>query len=310
MNAKTKMFSFMIIGLVLLSACGLQPTATPLAAATVDPASQNQGGNTGSIWPQSALDPLPAEAQRVEFQAEDGTQLVGRYYPAKANPAPVVVLMHWAGGSMTDWERVGMVAWLANRSGALPDPVFASQTGGRFDTPYGFPVMPGALSFNVFIFDFRNFGESEQFPGESFADLAPGWLMDARAAYAVARTLPGADANRVVGIGASIGADAVVDACGDGCIGAFSISPGDFLAVEYRQAVRSAGQTGRQVWCVASVDDPASAQACQGADAPFYRQFIYNRGGHGMELFMMETNLRPSLGQYLLDFLIQVFGIS
>lgn len=34
-------------------------------------------------------------------------------------------------------------------------------------------------------------------------------------------------------IGASIGADGAVNACGEGCLGAFSLSPGNYLALSY-----------------------------------------------------------------------------
>ncbi len=56
---------------------------------------------------------LPAEPQRVEFQAEDGKKLVGYYYPAAVNPAPAVILMHWAGGDERDW--LAIAPWLQNR---------------------------------------------------------------------------------------------------------------------------------------------------------------------------------------------------
>ncbi len=44
------------------------------------------------------LPPLPPEPQRIELTSDDGAPLVGMYYPAATNPAPIVVLMHWAGG--------------------------------------------------------------------------------------------------------------------------------------------------------------------------------------------------------------------
>lgn len=39
--------------------------------------------------------------------------------------------------------------------------------------------------------------------------------------------------DRMAIIGASIGADGAVNACGEGCLGAFSLSPGNYLALSY-----------------------------------------------------------------------------
>lgn len=68
------------------------PTEPPTAPPTEPPA-----------LPQKPLSGLSADPQRVEFQAADGKNLVGYYYPSKYADAPIVILMHWAGGDLCDW---------------------------------------------------------------------------------------------------------------------------------------------------------------------------------------------------------------
>lgn len=183
MNRK---ISFLALCLLMLISCG--PYATeepaPVATETVTPT------DTPEPTPTSTL-PTPKEPQRIEFSAEDGTPLVGYHYPAAVTNSPIVVLMHWAPGDQQDWTKIHMVDWL---TGTNPGS-FASQ------------FLPA--SYAAFTFDFRGYSES----GGQFNPA--GWLMDAKAAYETARSLPGVDPERVVGIGSSIGADAVVDACGD-----------------------------------------------------------------------------------------------
>ena len=176
------------------------------------------------------------------------------YYPAAVNPAPVVVLMHWVGGDKNDWIYVGMAAWLQNRGLEIP----AAPGAMPFDTPYPFTPLPADLSFGVFLFDFRSFGESAP-SSLPFSQSGPLWEADARAAYARARTLPGVDPDQVVGIGASIGADAVVDACGEGCLGALSLGPGSYLECtlsgsSFQSSIRRTSLSG--AWALKMMDQP------------------------------------------------------
>lgn len=289
----------------------VEPTQAEPTAAPVEPTSEpTQPPPTDTPLPptdtpEPALEVLPAEPQRIEFQTEDGATLVGLYYPAAANPAPVVVLMHWAGGDKNDWIYVGMAAWLQNRGLDVP----AASQGYPFDTPYPFPPLPEGLSFGVFAFDFRGFGESEKVSG-GFSEMAPLWLLDAEAAYATAQTLSGADPSRVAGIGASIGADAVVDGCGELCAGALSLGPGNYLDVAYGEAVKVVDDISVPVWCVGAEDDPPAVMACNSAEGDHYFKQIYAQGGHAMELFRAESNLDPLIEQVILDFLTAAFGLE
>ena len=294
----------------------VQPSEAPAQAAAQPTAEQTQVPPTDTIVlptdtpapelkPASTLAPLPPEPQRVEFEASDGAKLVGMYYPAAVNPALVVVLMHWAGGDKNDWIFLGMAAWLQNRGLEVP----ATTQRMAFDTSYPFPPLSEELSFGVFIFDFRGFGESEQVSGGMSA-LASLWLLDAQAAYSVARTLEGADPERVVGMGASIGADAVVDACGEGCLGALSYGPGNYLTMAYSEAVAALELQGKTAWCVGANDDPPAVMACNSAEGEHYLMQIYAKGGHALELFRSDLDLDPPIEKITLDFLKTVFGIE
>ena len=256
--------------------------------------------------PVPAIPALPAEPQRIEFQTEDGVTLVGMYYPAAANPAPVVVLMHWAGGDKNDWVYVGMAAWLQNRGLEVP----AAPGQMPFDTPYPFEPLPEDSSFGVFLFDFRSYGESVISGEGDFSEMAAGWVLDAEAAYATARTLEGADPEKVAGIGASIGADAVADGCGELCAGALSLGPGNYLNVEYSETVTALDDLGTPVWCVAAEDDTPGLTTCNSAEGEHYYIQVYAEGGHAMTLFRESLNLDPLIEQVIVDFLGEAFGLE
>lgn len=248
---------------------------------------------------------LPADPQRVEFEAEDGTKLIGYYYPAAVEPAPVMVLMHWAGGTQCDWVAVSLVQWLQNRE--LTDGIAANPACEgvkvRFAPPFAdYPALPAGISYAVFTFDYRGYGESE---GSSDWDT-DGYLQDSIAAVQKARALDGVDPARVAAIGASIGADGAIDGCGEGCLGALSLSPGNFLDVSYTDAVTTLGADDKPAWCVASnLDGPALA-TCESASGANYQKFIYEPDAHGMAFF--EDRFDPKITQVIFDFLQVVFG--
>lgn len=200
--------------------------------------------------------PLPPDPQRVEFKSQDGTPLVGTYYAAAVNPAPVAVLMHGLGGGKEDWMKRGLVEWLRNRG--APNP---GETAGLY------PPMPDGLSLAVFAFDYRGHGESGW-----INDDPQGWLLDGLAAMEVARSLPGADPHRVIAIGASIGADGAIDACTEGCLGALSLSPDGYMNIAYHNAVAALDYEGKPAWCIASFLDKGCPARAAG---DHYRALVY-----------------------------------
>ncbi len=277
------------------------PDATPTWTAT--PPHVQAASETPS--PTSTRTPSPTVTlaasqmgRRVTFKAEDGRELVGYFYPAWKANAPIVVLMHEFGNRQSTWHESAIIPWMQNWGAQDASRQAYVYAGGRL------PTMPKDLSFAVLTFDFRGHGES--LPKLLEANLnqnAPLFLMDARAAYAFAQTLPGVDPKRVIGIGASIGADAVVDACGEICSGAFSVSPGNWLNVDYGEATQPILDRGRPVRCMYAVNDGTSPQTCWSlAPNDLYKIFAYPGIKHGMTFFV-PRKMESGFGSNLIEFL-------
>lgn len=296
-----------------LAACGPGATPTPTVAPTAlptEPPSPTPEPPTETPPPTAVptLEPLPPEPQEVEFQAADGQTLTGAYYPAMANPAPLVVLMHWAGGDQNDWVEIAY--WLQNRGlgGDSPNPDSAPWLD-----PSWFPPLPAEWeeqSFAVFAFTFRGCagGCSSFDPG--------GWLLDAQAAMETARGLEGVDPQRIVAAGASIGADGAPDGCfwlnqqhENSCQGGFSFSPGDYLTVPYADAVNAlnAEQPPKYDWCLFATGDTAAAQSCQSAAGDHYQTVQYDGEMHGMD--MIAPDVEPNALLLLLEFMGTSLGL-
>jgi hypothetical protein len=170
------LISLLIISVIILTGCDKPtpspqvPTPTPTPAKPAAPSEPTTAPPTEAPEPtEKPSEPaLPAEPQRIEFAASDGKELVGHYFPAAVNPSPTVILMHWARGDQRDWTAIA--PWLQNRPdemAATPDwadaigPDCGAPFGGPWLDPSWFPPMPDDLSYGVFIFDFRDFCESE-----------------------------------------------------------------------------------------------------------------------------------------------------
>jgi hypothetical protein len=123
------------------------------------------------------------------------------------------------------------------------------------------------------------------------------------AAVDTAKTLTGVDPTRLVTVGASIGADAATDACGEGCQGALALSPGGYQNVPFAEAVGAldGGDPPRPVWCLATAGDADSAEACRSAEGDLYRSILYPGSDHGMALIQPGKN--PDTLGILFEFL-------
>ncbi|MBU0705541.1 MAG: hypothetical protein KKC18_16965 [Chloroflexi bacterium] len=294
-----------------ITACGpgSTPTAAPTSSPPPEPPSPTTPPPTETPPPPTAapvLEPLPPEPQEFEFQAADGQVLLGTYYPAAVNPAPMVVLMHWAPGDGGDWIEIAY--WLQNRGlGGQTDPA------APWLDPSWFPKIPSEWeeqSFGVFTFTFRGC------EGGCSSFDPPGWLLDAQAAMETARALEGVDPQRIVAAGASIGADGAPDGCfwlnqqyENSCLGGFSFSPGGYLTVPYADAVNELGaeQPPKPDWCLFAVEDTDSAQACQSASGDNYRMVQYEGALHGMML--IDPNVEPDALLLLLEFMGLSLGL-
>jgi hypothetical protein len=307
MNTKTVVSLFVFAS--LLAACGSSaPTVTDAPSEQILPTKSQPTAAPPTDTPVPTATPepkFPPEPQRVEFRAEDGTNLVGYYYPAAVDSAPVLVLMHWAGGTHCDWVFVNLVQWAQNRG--LPEGLAANPACANavihIDPPLAeFPPVPAGQSYAVFAFDYRGFGESE---GSS--DWSPeGYLQDSIAAMKTAQGLEGIDPARVAAIGSSIGADGAIDACAEGCLGALSLSPGNYQTKIYSDEVARLDEEEKTAWCVVSTQDGPSHPVCNGASGDFFQKFIYEQNGHGSSFF--EDTFDPKVTQIVFDFLQLVFG--
>lgn len=274
---------------ILLSGCNSnQPAATettqPIAEITEDsPEPVVQDTEEAQDAPQPVI--LPADPQTIEFQADDGATLIGTYYPAAVENAPLIIMFHWARGDQTDW--IPYALWMQNRE-PVPEAL-------------DFEALPPEFSFAVFTFDFRGFGQST---GEGTPE---NWLMDAMAAVEAARGLPGVDPSRTANIGASIGADGAADSCDSACLGAMSISPGNYLTLAYADRVTEI--LPRPVRCLASQGDQPSASTC-GNTGPGdnYEGIVLEGDAHGMDL-LDEDDPVFNLEGFFLEFLEEAFDI-
>lgn len=275
------------------------PTRTPIPPPTRRATLTPEPSNTPiNITVTPAFNPA---GERITIQTEDGLELVGYYYISPKPNSPVVVLMHQFGSNQAQaWPQSDLIPWLRNYpvKGENPPEPTLSATGKL-------PLLPPELHFNVLTFDFRGHGES---PGQVISSITTeaqrGYLLDAKAAYARAALLPNADPNRIIGIGASIGADAVVDACGSGCIGAFAISPGSFLGLDWYENAYRVMNAGKPVRCMYSINDTPSARACSSlAPNAFYIRLAVEGKKHGQD-FLEPRKMEAGFGKTLLEFLL------
>ncbi len=311
-------FTFLFI--ILLAACRFGPeapspaaelpvqsaTATRTPRATVTPIPPPT--RRATLTPEPSNTPLsitvtpvwnPA-GERILIQTEDGLELVGYYYIAAQPNAPVVVLMHQFGSNQSQaWPQSDLIPWLQNypvKGENPPEPTPSAE--GKL------PLMPSDLRFNVLTFDFRGHGES---PGQVISAITEqaqrGYLLDARAAYRRAASLPHADPSRIIGIGTSIGADAVVDACEQGCVGVFAISPGSFLGLGWYDNAYRVMNAGNPVRCLYSVNSPSANECLSLAENALYKVLPAEGKKHGQD-FLVPRKMEPGFGQTMLEFLL------
>lgn len=256
------------------------------------------------------LSPLPADPQRIEFSSEDGRQLVGDFYPAGVNPAPIAILMHEGGSDRSEVEPLAL--WMQNR----PDEVAAGPTGQTaYDWLPPFPDDIGSMA--VFTFDMRGHGESEGPPPDDVMEF----LMDIRAAIALVKTFEGVDPDRIITLGSSMFAEAALNGCialdgaailpdqpGSGCVGVLSISPFGFYPIPFDQATVALLNTPPQpiVWCLHAENDyqPETCRAIDGMERT--RAEIYPGNTHGADFF--QPGLNPDFGEALLEFVQTALG--
>jgi len=268
----------------------------------ITPSDQPTETDTPIPLPTAESEVLPPEPQPISFNASDGTVLNGYYYPAAVNPAPMVVMMHWAGDDMSAWYELAV--WLQNRGQINP---FQNPGTLPWWDPTWFPQVPADKSYGVFIFTFRGCNSSAT---GCLSFNTTGWLDDAQSAMLAVRELEGVDPDRIVAVGSSIGGDGAVDGClhlhqkyPGSCKGAFSLSPNNYLNIKYERVIEELGKTDPpiSVWCVAA---PFQFETCKRAQLkgnPAYMAYQIPDGSHGTGL--LRPGLEPLPIQLMLDFL-------
>ncbi|MBM3150672.1 MAG: hypothetical protein FJZ96_00465 [Chloroflexi bacterium] len=303
-NALTLLFVLVL----LLAACRPgtveeQPAAQE-PAATDEPVPADAPEEPAATEAPPAIPPMAMEPQEVVFQASDGQELTGLYYPAAVNPAPLVVLMHWVGGDMSDWYEIAV--WLQNRGQANP---FQNPGSEDWWDPAWFPPIPADASYGVFIFSYRT---CEPYKAGCPGWMPDVWLLDTQAAALKAAELEGVDPTRIVTIGSSIGADGAADGClyleeqvPGSCKGAASLTPGDYLTLTYSVVVERLGEMQPPVpaWCLTTTEEAAF---CHQIVAPNLKVVVHQDAQHGN--FIMVPEAEPLGLQTILDFLAETVG--
>lgn len=300
-----KLIVFLLLLTLLISACSSGESIEP-DSQSIDQDEQDQAGDvvedTGTA-DETVVEEASAalESQAVTFTASDGQTLEGTFFPAGSVDAPLLVLMHWAQGDQKDNTEIAY--WLQNRG-------FGGSSGDSSKPwldPSWFPELPEDTSYAVLTFTFRNCeGGCSSFERD-------GWLLDAQSAAEFAYNLEGIDSQRIIMVGASIGADGVADGCAHlnsihpgSCRGAFSISPGNYLTLPYEMVVNES--PAMPFWCLYAESDPESAPVCVDLEADNYSAYSYQPeevmgNGHGMNL--VEPNLDPNPLDLLIEFLTE-----
>lgn len=291
-----KFYLCLILGLALpLSSCQSQSSPTPAATAaqsmpTPSPRVEDTQHTSDLRDPTEQPNPLPPEPLDLVFFSQDGVELQGRFFPAAALDRPVVVLMHWYPGDQNEWEEIAY--WLQNRGG------IGTRRGVPWLDPSWFPDLAPDTSYNVLTFTFQGCqgGCSQLTPA--------AWRGDALASLEAASSLQGVNPAQVVAIGASIGGDAAISSCAAvlakdprGCLGALSLSPGNYLGESYPELVSQLEDSTppRPAWCLYDKADPDGVVCKQAVGDLYYQEGWQGGNLHGMHLITPALDPLPLL---------------
>jgi dienelactone hydrolase len=244
---------------------------------------------------------LPAEPIEIQFEAADGQELTGLYYPAEENPAPILVLMTWTKGNQSEWEEIAY--WLQGRGLFVREPDYRRPWKSSNWYPKRIIDMP----LGVFTFNFRSCEGEDGCQAYQPAE----WLLDAQAALETASRLDGIDPGKIITAGASIGADAAVYSCAwvntadlGTCLGSFTLSPSSSLTVDFSSSVDAllAQENPASIYCLFGLQDEAAQETC--GDYPGIKSIHFGYiENHGFELIIFDRTPAPldHFQQFILD---------
>jgi hypothetical protein len=290
----------LLLILLLISSCKSTATETTppdpdvlLPADTTATSDLSENGDLPEIEESENLNPEPIH---LKIPTKDNQEIEGIFYPARMNGAPVIVLMHWYPGDQYEWTEIAY--WLQNRG------LKGEVNGVPWKDPSWFPQLDPSLSYNVLSFSFTNCeGNCQEF-------LPDIWIGDAEAALKFARTLEGVDPNQIISIGASIGADGAIDGCAavlqedpSACLGALSLSPGNYLDIPYTEMVTALGENEppRPAWCLFDQNDIDSAFCNEIEGRNYFKENWSDGNLHGMHL--ITPHLEPIPLERILEFI-------
>lgn len=318
----SKKLTFLVIVMILaLSACQSAPTISEVLPELTN--TQVEPAETATQPPQETLAPsptptpdataipsatpvvvFPPEPIEIQFQASDGQELTGLYFPAAENPAPVVVLFPWAQGNQSEWEEVAY--WLQGR-GLLVRVQNARET---WKSSNWYPERTLDRPLGAFTFNFRSCESPEGC--ESY--LPVEWLLDSQAALETAASLQGVDPAQILAVGASIGADGAATSCAwlngtelGKCLGVFALSPFSSLTIDFRISADALidQELPAPVYCLYGLQDDAASETC--GDYPGIRAVNFGYiDDHGLELIHVDR--RPAPLNILQEFILEALG--
>lgn len=317
----SKLIVFVVVLILALSACQtttrtseVPPKVTQTQIDTVEPTTQpSQETSLPSETPTPEATPIPTETPvvvlppepiEIQFQASDGQDLTGLYYPADKNPAPIIVLFPWAQGNQSEWEEVAY--WLQGR-GLL---VRVQDSRRTWKSSNWYPERTLDMPLAVFTFNFRFCENSDGC--ESY--LPVEWLLDAQAAIETAAKLGGVDPDQILAAGASIGADGAATSCAwlnsteiGKCLGVFALSPFSSLTIDFRESADALldQEDPAPVYCLYGLQDDAASETC--GDYPGIRAVNFGYiDDHGLELIHVDR--RPAPLNILQEFILEALG--
>ena len=242
------------------------PTATPTPAPPTETATPEPTQPPATPTPTATVE-LKKEVTDVDLATSDGVSIKGTYYRPAATDAPGVVLLHMLGRKRGDWDA------------------FARQLQDA--------------GYSVLAIDLRGHGESGG--KREWGKMT----MDAAAATDFLRARPEVDPERIVIIGASIGANIAINygAEDPDVVGVALLSPGlDYRGVKTAEAVKAYGD--RPLFIAASSEDKYAAESSRTLDGLAqgpHQLLILKNQGHGTQMLGKDNGLEEAIFQWLAE---------
>lgn len=235
--------------------------------------------NSNNTNQPAAVETKPAAPQPVKFESAEKAEIIGTFYESPKPASPAVLLLHQFGSTRKSYDE------------------FAKRLQAK--------------GFGVLAIDGRGFGESTKTSdGKALApardaETVKAMKLDVDNAFRVLEIQKNVDTTRIGIVGASYGSSlAIIYAAENKNVKAVALlSPGlnYFGNLPTAPAVKNYGDRG--LLLVAAEDDKESAEAVRklketGAGEKYETQ-IYERGGHGTDLFAAKVGLEDLLEKFL-----------